>query len=208
MKRFLFSLAIAAAVQIPAPAAFADPLDGITISDELDGSDYNRVQQFGNWGDEDDDGRDTRQEVLALESLVPVTWSDNGKKVTAGLWYDPFTGKTFTAPLIPTASGGKYAIVQIDHIVPLKEAYESGAKNWTQEKRESYANNLSNPGHLLAVHGPTNGSKGHKDPADWLPPNEDFHCAYVQMWSRIKKEWELAMDEAEFDAIATVLAAC
>lgn len=208
MRHILCSLAITIALLLSTPVAHAEPLDGITATPELDGSDYNRDQHFGNWDDEDDDGKDTRQEVLALESLMPVTWSDDGKKVIAGLWYDPFTNKTFTQPSILSASGHPFAIVQIDHIVPLKEAYESGAKTWTQERRESYTNDLTNPGHLLAVHGPTNGSKGFKDPAEWLPPNEDFHCAYVRMWARIKKEWELTMDAAEFDAIATVLAAC
>ena len=186
----------------------ADILDGIVIAPELDGSDYNRSRHFSGWKDADGDGQDTRQEVLAAESLVPVTWSGDGEKVVAGLWYDPFTRKTFTAPIIVKPSGHKYAIVQIDHIVPLKEAYESGAKNWTKAKRVLYANDLENPGHLLAVHGPTNGSKGFKDPGEWLPPNKKFHCAYVRMWTRIKVKWGLTMDQAEADAIRAELGTC
>ncbi len=100
------------------------------------------------------------------------------------------------------------AIVQIDHIVPLKEAYESGTKNWTKAKRVLYANDLENPGHLLAVHGPTNGSKGFKDPEEWLPPNKKFHCAYVRMWTRIKVKWGLTMDQREADAIRAEIGTC
>lgn len=186
----------------------AEILNGIVIAPELDGSSYNRKTDFGDWKDADGDGQDTRQEVLAAESLVPVTWSADGKKVVAGLWYDPFAGMTFTAPLVVKPSGRKYAIVQIDHIVPLKEAFESGAKNWTKAKRVLYANGLANPGHLLAVHGPTNASKGQKDPGEWLPPNKKFHCAYVRMWTRIKIKWDLTMDQAEADAIRAELGTC
>jgi hypothetical protein len=189
-------------------AVHADVLTGITVAPELDGNDYKRKTHFGGWKDADGDGQDTRQEVLADESLVPVTWSANGRKVTAGLWFDPFTRNTYTDPFVTKPSGYRYPIVQIDHIVPLKEAYESGAKNWTKAKRQKYANDLSNPGHLMAVHGPTNGAKGAKDPGEWLPPNKDFHCAYVQMWTRIKREWDLTMDAQEYAAIKTTLDGC
>ena len=206
-KRLLTALILSLAT-LAASAADIVPasLVGITIADEIDGSSYKRRADFGDWKDFEGDGKDTRHEVLANESLVPVTWT--GNKVTAGLWCDPFTRKTFTSPTIIKASGRAYAIVQIDHIVPLKEAYESGAKAWTKDRRVKYANDQSNPGHLVAVHGPTNGSKGHKDPAEWMPPNEGFHCAYVRMWSRIKKEWGLSMDKDEYNAIVTVLASC
>jgi hypothetical protein len=115
---------------------------------------------------------------------------------------------TFTQPFEIKPSGYKYTILQIDHIVPLKEAWESGAKNWTREQRELFANDLTNPGHLLAVHGPTNGAKGHKDPGEWLPPNAGFHCAYVRMWIRIKADWQLSMDIVEYDAIRDALSGC
>jgi len=185
------------------PALADDPLAGITIADELDGRDYDRSRHFGGWAT-DEHGIDVRQHVLAAESYVPVTWDDTGKKVIAGLWFDPFTGRTFRAPFLESG----YAIVQIDHVVPLKEAWESGARNWSQERREAYANDLTNPGHLIAVHGPTNGSKGHRDPAEWIVPNDGFQCAYAYTWLTIKREWDLAMDDEEAQALRTILGIC
>jgi hypothetical protein len=180
-----------------------DLLAGITIAEELDGSDYDRSRHFGGWL-RDDDGIDVRQHVLAAESYVPVTWDEAGRKVIAGLWFDPFTGRTFRSPF--SASG--YAVVQIDHVVPLKEAWESGAKNWSQDERIAYANDLTNPGHLIAVHGPTNGSKGHRDPAEWVVPNADFQCAYALTWVAIKRHWNLTMDDDEAQAIRTIGRIC
>jgi len=122
------------------------------------------------------------------------------------LWYDPFTGKNFTRP--NRITGSKYAILQIDHIVPLKEAWESGAKNWTKEMRVQYANDMTNFGHLIAVRGGTNGQKGAQDPSTWTPPNDSFDCAYVITWSAIKSKWELSMDKAEHEAINSILDTC
>lgn len=184
---------------------FESLVNSIQIKPEVPGDNYNRKSHFGDWVDEDDDGQTTRQEVLAEESLIPVTWSGDGKKVISGLWYDPFTGKNFTKPLRHNSS---YAILQIDHIVPLKEAWQSGAQEWTKEKRIAFANDLSNKGHLIAVRGGTNGSKGYKDPSEWLPPNENFHCAYVITWANIKAKWGLTMDNNEKDKILEILSSC
>lgn len=181
-----------------------DLMNKVTIKLESNGEDYDRKTQFGNWIDADSDGQSTRQEVLAEESLIPVTWSENGKKVISGFWYDPFTQKNFTEPNRKTG----YAKLQIDHIVPLKEAWVSGAKAWSKEKRVSYSNDMDNFGHLIAVRGGTNGSKGDKDPAEWLPPNKAFHCAYVITWTAIKVKWELSMNHKEFDAIMNTLSNC
>lgn len=164
--------------------AHADPLDGITIEAEHHGSDYQR-SKFKHWTDDDGDGQSTRHEVLIDESLVPTTLSEDGSTVIEGLWYCPFTDEVFLTPLRP---GTTYAHLQIDHTVPLKEAWQSGAQSWTPAQREQYANDMTNPGHLIAVRGGTNGSKSFKDPAEWMPPNEDFHCAYALTW--IGKERE------------------
>lgn len=171
-------------------------LDGVTISPELDGSDYNRKAHFGEWERNPTDGPNTRHKVLAQESLVPVTWSADGKTVKTGLWYGPFTQKTFTVPY-----KNRYAILQIDHIVPLKEAYESGAKLWNFDHRFAFANDIDNPGHLIAVDGPTNGAKGYKDPAEWIDVDDNFKCAYVLTWVAIKRKWGLTVDASEATAI-------
>jgi len=197
------------AITLCSALAKATPLEllnEITVTKEIKGNDYKRRSHFGDWIDADNDSQNTRQEVLANESLMPVTWSNDGKKVLSGLWYDPFTDKTFTHPNRQT--GSKYAILQIDHIVPLKEAWQSGAKKWTKQQRINYSNDMTNNGHLIAVHGGTNGSKGYKDPAEWMPPNKDFHCGYALTWTAIKVEWQLTMDQTEFDTIKAILSGC
>ena len=85
--------------------------------------------------------------------------------------------------------------LDIDHVIPLKEAYLSGAESWSKTKKELYANYLRNPNHLVAVTASSNRSKGSKDPSKWMPKiNKD---AYIKTWIEIKKEWNLSFDEVE-----------
>ena len=196
MRHLLSATAVALGLVLAGPAT-ADPLDGITIAPEVDAP-YDRPSMYGSWRDDDGDCQNTRHEVLAAESLVPVTLSGNGCSVTAGLWFDPYTGLTFVDP----------GDLDIDHLVPLKEAHQSGAHAWTNEKRRDYANDIENPGHLIAVDDGTNQSKGHRDPAEWLPPSLAFRCAYVSAWIAVKRKWELAMDSAEEVAIRDGFSEC
>jgi hypothetical protein len=153
---------------------------------------------YKHWIDEDKDCQDTRQEVLISESIEPVILDDKGCRVISGRWYDPFTGNTFADP----------SDLDIDHLVPLKEAHLSGAHSWTEERRRFYANDLSNEDSLIAVSKSANRSKGAKDVALWLPPNKYFHCEYVRRWVAVKETWGLVIDEIEADAIAPIMAKC
>ena len=182
--------------------AHADEFRGVKIAPE-DGVDYNRERDYGGWIDDDGDGINTRHEVLIEDSLAPVQMSTDGKSVESGLWFDPYTAKTFILP----RDGGK-TLIDIDHMVPLKEAHQSGAYKWTKKKRSDYANDLDNPGHLIAVDSSANRSKSDKDPAKWMPPNTGFHCAYVMDWLGVKRKWNLTMDQAEADKVKEVLAGC
>jgi len=112
--------------------------------------------------------------------------------------YDPFTGNTYTNP----------SDLDIDHLVPLKEAHISGAHLWTATRREQYANDLSDPDSLIAVSNSANRSKGAKDVAQWLPTNEAFHCEYVKRWVGVKDRWGLNLDRVEADAVETLLLEC
>ena len=156
---------------------------------------YDR-RTYGGWIDADGDCLNTRHEVLAAESLTPPLINDC--KVVFGLWYDPFTAETFTDPWR----------LDVDHIVPLKEADVSGGAAWSSTRKRQYANDLSNPGHLMAVKASANRAKGSRDLAHWLPENEAFHCAYVQMWLAVKTRWDLTMDPEEEDVAVTILANC
>ncbi|MEI0566546.1 HNH endonuclease family protein [Brachyspira pulli] len=149
---------------------------------------YNR-DDWGNWIDEDNDGLNTRHEVLARESLVKPVISNN--RVISGKWYDKFTGKYFT----------NAKDLDIDHLVPLKNAYISGASNWSEEKKNKYYNYLKNENHLAAVSKGANRSKGDKSPVEWLPPNEEYQCEYVREWFKIKTDWGLTIEDG-FDEVS------
>ena len=159
---------------------------------------YYRKEWHPRWRDADGDCQDTRHEVLAEESLIPVTLSPDGCKVVAGQWFDPYSGETFTSP----------CNLDIDHLVPLKEAHISGGNTWSTEKKRKYANDLSSPATLIAVSRSENRSKKAKDPAKWLPPNHAYHCEYVRLWKEVKMKWGLGSDAAENKSIEDVERRC
>ena len=152
------------------------------------GGEYNR-EDWGNWIDEDGDGLNTRHEVLAEESLIKPVISNN--KVVSGKWFDKYTGKYFTNP----------SDLDIDHLVPLKNAYISGASNWSKKKKSRYYNYLKSDNHLIAVSKSANRNKSDKSPVDWLPPNEEYQCEYVREWFKIKTAWGLAIEDG-FDEVS------
>ncbi|MCX4993420.1 HNH endonuclease family protein [Streptomyces sp. NBC_00568] len=182
-----------------APAAETLPLtDGVALLplavESRDG--YQRTA-FKHWVDADRDGCNTRAEVLIAESRVEPT-VEVGCRVTAGEWYSYYDGVTVTAP------GG----LDIDHMVPLAEAWDSGASAWTAERREAYANDLDAERSLVAVTARTNRSKADQDPAEWLPPLLDTRCTYAADWVSTKLRWQLAVDDRERAALADIAAGC
>lgn len=149
---------------------------------------YNR-DDWGSWIDEDKNGLNTRHEVLAEESLIKPVISNN--KVIKGKWFDKYTGKYFTNP----------SDLDIDHLVPLKNAHISGASNWSKKKKNRYYNYLKYDNHLIAVSKSANRNKNDKSPVNWLPPNKEYQCEYVREWFKIKTAWGLAIEEG-FDEIS------
>lgn len=152
------------------------------------GKEYNR-EDWGSWIDEDGDGLNTRNEVLAEESLIKPVISNN--KVVYGKWFDKYTGKYFTNP----------NDLDIDHLVPLKNAYISGASNWSKRKKNRYYNYLKYDNHLIAVSKSANRNKSDKSPVEWLPPNKEYQCEYVREWYKIKVDWGLTIEEG-FDKVS------
>lgn len=144
-------------------------------------SSFDRDSLFGSWQDDDGDCRNTRAEILQASSSTAV---DGGCSISDGAWHDPYTGGTIR----------RSKDLDIDHIVPLKEAWLSGAWRWTREERVAFAND---PEVLLAVGKSANRAKSDKDPAEWLPPDTSYHREYARRWAAIKVKYRLAADPLE-----------
>jgi hypothetical protein len=177
----------------PSPAP-SDPV-GLRIEPEHVGG-YDR-DLFADWYDADRDGCNTRKEVLIAESLDPVQIG-SGCSISGGRWFSIYDN-------VETTDSSKF---DIDHMVPLSEAWDSGAWNWNADQRKHFANDLDQPFFLIAVTASSNRSKGDRDPAQWMPPNASYHCTYVRIWIEIKRAWDLSVDQAEHDYLARKLASC
>jgi hypothetical protein len=152
---------------------------------------YDRAK-FGDWIDANGDGCDTRAEVLISESLKRVTKTSSCTVLT-GKWLSPFDQKTWK----------KASDVDIDHQVPLAEAWGSGARRWSSARRVAYANDLKYAHSLNAMTDNLNESKGDRDPAGWLPPK--LRCKYVTWFMQVKYRWRLSIDRSERRAIHRIV---
>jgi hypothetical protein len=182
-------------VTVDAAALTAD-IEALAVAEERDEG-YDR-DLFPHWRDDDGNGCDARDDVLvAQDRSGNLTEADCDGAMT-GEWVSMYDAATVTA------SGD----IDIDHFVPLKEAWGSGAVDWTTEDRQSYANWLGNSWHLIAVTAASNRSKSDQDPAEWMPEDETVWCAYIWAWVEVKKEWSLSVDEAEKTALLDYASAC
>ena len=151
------------------------------------------------WTDADGDCQNARHEVLIAESLTPVTFkSERQCQVAAGQWWGAFTDTTVTNP----------GDLDIDHLVPLKNAHESGGWAWDAARKRQYANALDDADHLIAVTAGANRSKGAKGPDQWKPPNTAYWCEYATDWARVKITWGLTVTAAEATALQEMVATC
>ncbi|MEV7488862.1 MULTISPECIES: HNH endonuclease family protein [Streptomyces] len=191
----LVPLLAAAPVQAAEVTTLADGVHALPLAAESR-TGYER-SSFKHWVDADKDSCNTRMEVLIAESRIAPT-IEAGCKVTAGSWYSYYDGLTLTAP------GG----LDIDHMVPLAEAWDSGASQWTPARREAYANDLGSDRSLVAVTAKTNRSKADQDPSTWLPPLADARCTYAADWVATKLRWGLTVDQPEADALTTLAESC
>ncbi|WP_203962923.1 HNH endonuclease family protein [Actinocatenispora thailandica] len=161
---------------------------------------YRRDRYGPAWADVDHNGCDTRDDVLARD-LTAVRRDSDGCTVLSGSLHDPYTGRT-----IAFRRGARTSTaVQIDHLVPLANAWRTGARGWSADKRKRLAND---PANLVAVDGPANESKGDQDASTWLPPNVGYRCRYVAGQVRVKANYGLWVTPAEHDAIARILHGC
>jgi len=147
--------------------------------------------------------RTTRNDVLVDEVTdatdLEFRARSDGKQcaVIAGEWFDPYTGETFTDP----------RDLDIDHLVPLKNAHLSGGWDWDAAERKAYANYLDDPQHLIAVESSANREKGADGPEEWKPAGE-YWCQYAVDWIGVKAAWDLTATPDEWGALEEMLATC
>jgi len=163
----------------------------VVASEQREG--YDR-DAFAHWSDFDEDSCDTRDEILTRENREP-TGADCDAE--SGSWYSAYDGET-------SSDAGSF---DVDHMVPLAEAWDSGAGQWDSEKRELYANDEF-PYSLIAVTASSNRSKSDQDPSEWMPTLTTFQCQYVARWISVKSRWRLTIDQAEKDALTGYITDC
>jgi hypothetical protein len=162
-------------------------------------SGYSRTQFGPAWADVDRNHCDTRNDILARDLVSISRWGPC--TVTAGILNDPYTG----AAIHFRRGIHTSALVQIDHVVPLGNAWATGAQDWSATEREQLANDDLN---LLAVDSHNNEQKGDDDAAHWLPPLKSYDCDYVARQIAVKTKYHLTINAPEKSAMTKVLASC
>lgn len=178
---------------IPSAATAASELAALTVASESHQDSYDR-DLFPHWITISGTCN-ARETVLKRDGTNVVV--DSSCAPTSGSWRSPYDGATWTAA----------SDVDIDHVVPLAEAWRSGAWAWTTSRRQSFANDLNFP-QLWAVTDNVNQAKGDDDPAAWRPPLTSFHCTYARAWIRVKHAWGLTLQSSEKSALNSMLATC
>ena len=192
MKRYL-RLILTLVLISPITPANSDETDFVQYAEEYIGG-YDR-KLFKHWVDTDKNGCDTRKEVLIAEATIKPKI---GTKcvLSGGTWVSSYDNKTFKG----SGSG-----LDVDHMVPLAEAWRSGAWQWTPEEREIFANDLLDERVLIAVSASSNRSKSDKDPAKWLPKgSKETVCDYVFNWVSVKYRFSLTVDPKERQVVERI----
>lgn len=184
-----------------ATGAVSEALDRLVVDDVPGGAGYRRDGFGYRSTDVDGNGCDVRDDVLARD-LEQVRFSPvGGCRVASGVLHDPYTGATIDFVRGPQTS----AAVQIDHVVALENAWQSGAKSWSKAQRYRFGNDMDN---LLAVDGKANQEKGSASAAYWLPTNGAYQCSYVARQVGIKTAYGLTVTTQERRAMKAVLRSC
>lgn len=183
-----------AAMPTPVSASTARTYLGeLTVKAEGSSSGYSR-DKFPHWITQS--GACNTREVVLKRDGTNVS-QDSDCAAVSGSWYSEYDGATWTAA----------SDLDIDHMVPLAEAWRSGASSWTNAERQAYANDLTRP-QLIAVTDNVNQSKSDQDPATWLPSRTAYKCTYVRAWVHVKHYYDLSVDSAEKSALQSVLNGC
>ncbi|MFE0020485.1 HNH endonuclease family protein [Amycolatopsis sp. NPDC059021] len=189
----LTSVADATPPGIPSGATAKSELTQLKVAPDGSMTGYSR-DKFPHWIDQGNNCN-TREVVLKRDGTNVKTGSDCYP--TSGSWASPYDGKTWTSP----------SNVDIDHVVPLANAWRTGAAAWTTAQRQAYANDLTDP-QLIAVTDYVNQEKGDKSPDAWKPPLTGYWCTYASMWVAVKYKFKLTVNSAEKSALTDMLNRC
>jgi Protein of unknown function (DUF1524) len=183
--------------RVPADAGKA--LKRLEVSPPGSMAGYDR-EDFPHWSDAQEFGWDVSDSACDVREAALIRDGEDvvvaeGCDVESGRWLDPYTERTYTDPLD----------IDIDHLVPLANAYRSGASGWDEAERERYAND---PDNLLSVEDNANQEKGDKGPEAWKPPNRAIWCQYARRWIGVKSDYALTVNPQEKAALREMLATC
>ncbi|MFC4005644.1 HNH endonuclease family protein [Nonomuraea purpurea] len=179
-----------------------DKLAKLTVKGRAPKTGFDRDEFGPAWADVDHNGCDTRNDILKRD-LENETFKSGSRDciVLTGTLNDPYSGKTIQFKRGQNTS----TAVQIDHLIPLSDAWQKGAQQWPATKRKEFAND---PLNLMAVDGPLNGQKSDSDAATWLPPRKEYRCTYIARQIEVKSKYGVWVTSAEKDAMKTVLDGC
>ncbi len=188
----------AASVATSAPDPVGAEVDQLAVVVPSESIPPYRRARFGDgWEYDPSTGCNTRERVLIQESLDPPAIAARCHPIR-GRWVSLYDGATVTDP----------AELQIDHLVALSNAWQSGAYAWTDDRRVAFANDLTDPATLIAVTGTTNASKSDSSPDRWMPPRRESWCAYAASWVHLKRRWSLTVTPSEKAALVRILEGC
>jgi hypothetical protein len=176
----------------PGSGSAATQLAKLTIDKPASMKGYSRTE-FPHWRSTGANC-DVRDSVLKRDGTKVKL---SGCNVVAGTWKSLYDGVVITSP----------TKIDIDHMVPLADAWRSGAAAWTTEKRGDFANDLKDP-QLVAVSASSNRAKGDQDPSTWKPKATSAWCVYAKDWIAVKTAWKLTVTTAEKAALTDMLEKC
>ena len=204
--RSIWAIALVAILNIPnanaAETSIETVLESLAVKGRAPKTGYTRAQFGQTWADVNRNGCDTRNDILQRD-LTKLSFRAGPRDcvVESGKLVDPYSGIT-----INFIKGVKSSMeVQIDHVVALSNAWQTGAFKLTIEKRTQFAND---PDNLLAVQGRLNSQKGDGDAATWLPPLKSYRCTYVTKQIAVKAKYGLWVTAPEKAAMKSILAKC
>lgn len=176
---------------IPSQSQARTELDSLTVAAKGPQDGYDR-SLFPHWNVVDSPCT-ARQVVLQRDGHDVVT--DDSCQPTAGSWWSAFDDEwVYDVP----------GDISVDHMVPLSEAWKTGAADWSTSQRADFANDVDSSQLWLATPS-SNGSKGDKDPSEWMPDNTSVHCDYVKSWINVKYEYDLTITSEEESTLSSTL---